>query len=282
MLFDDESNTTCPANEKAMTDHAGHDDEVLYGEHEIIFLEELWGDGFLSPGGPEEVARTVAGIDFTGKTVVDIGCGSGGATIALVRDHGAGHVIGIDVERPVCERARARVDRQGLADRIEIRQVEPGPLPFDDASVDIVFSKDSIVHIPDKETLAADVFRVLRPGGWFVASDWLIAHDREPTPEMTAYIAAEALDFGMASPARYRAAGDAPRGGDHELRNRNPWYREVARQELDRLTRSERGRFEAAVGADELARQIGTWRAMLPVLESGEHCPHHLRGRRPG
>ena len=49
--------------------------------------------------------------------------------------------------------ARAKVERAGLQDRIEIRRVSPGPLPLSDAGVDIVFSKDSIVHIPDKEAL---------------------------------------------------------------------------------------------------------------------------------
>ena len=254
---------------------------VLYHEPMIVFLETLWGDGYLSPGGGDEVARTLGHADLTGLTVVDIGCGSGGATIALARDHGAARVIGIDVEAPVCERARRRVERAGLADRIEIRLVEPGPLPFAPASVDVVFSKDSIVHIPDKEVLAADIFRVLRPGGWFVASDWLIAHDDEPSAAMAAYIAAEALDLGMASPARYRRALGAAGFVDIELVDRNPWYREVARQELDRLTGSERADFEAVVGAEELAHQISIWTAMLAVLESGEHCPHHLRARRP-
>ena len=63
--------------------------------------------------------------------------------------------------------------------------------------------------------------------------------------------------------------------------NRNEWYREVARDELARLTGPERHAFEEAIGADELDRQIATWRAMVPVLESGEHCPHHIRARRP-
>ena len=255
--------------------------DLLYGEYEIRFLEELWGDGFLSPGGPEEVARTVGHVDLSGKTVIDIGCGSGGATIALVDDHGAGRVIGIDVEPLVCQQARERVDRRGLSDRIEIRLVPPGPLPFDRSSVGVVFSKDSIVHIADKEALAADVFRVLRPGGWFVASDWLISHDHEPSPEMAAYIAAEALDFGMASPSRYRAALVAAGFEEIELVDRNEWYRELARRELERLTGSERGRFQAVIGADQLERQTATWTAMVPVLESGEHCPHHIRARRP-
>ena len=34
-------------------------------------------------------------------------------------------------------------------------------MPLPDASVDIVFSKDSIVHIPDKEALAANAYRIL-------------------------------------------------------------------------------------------------------------------------
>lgn len=256
-------------------------EDVLYGEQEIAFLEELWGDGFLSPGGRDEVARTVAHVALEGRSVLDIGCGSGGATIALVDDHGAGTVVGIDVVGRVCERARVRVANAGLTDRIEIRQVVPGRLPFDDACFDVVFSKDSIVHIPDKEALALDVFRVLLPGGWFVASDWLIAHDDEPSPEMAAYIAAEDLDFRMASPARYRRALESAGFVDIELVNRNEWYRDVARDELARLTGGDRARFEAMIGPDELERQIATWVAMVPVLASGEHCPYHLRARAP-
>lgn len=44
--------------------------------------------------------------DLTGKTVLDIGCGSGGITAALARDFGATKVISIDVEEPVCRHAR--------------------------------------------------------------------------------------------------------------------------------------------------------------------------------
>ncbi len=257
------------------------DDGLNYDDPHIAFLEALWGEGFLSPGGPEEVARILDGLDLSGKTVVDIGSGAGGITIALARDYRAGSVIGLDVEAPVCAHARRRVEQAGVADRVEIRQVEPGPMPLPDGSVDIVFSKDSIVHIPDKHALARDAFRVLRPGGWFAASDWLISHDGEPSPEMAAYIAAEDLDFGMASPQRYRAALEEAGFIDIRLTNRNPWYRQVARDEHARLTGPERPRFEVALGKDGLDGMIETWRAMLAVLDTGEHCPHHFRARKP-
>jgi ubiquinone/menaquinone biosynthesis C-methylase UbiE len=256
-------------------------EDALYDDHAITFLEELWGDGYLSPGGPEEVARVLEGVDLAGRTVLDIGCGAGGITAALARDYGAAKVIGIDVEAPVCEAARAQAEKSGVADRVEIRLVEPGPFPFPDGSFEIVFSKDSIIHISDKDFLAGEAFRVLKPGGWFVASDWLISHDGEPSPEMADYIAKEALDFGMASPRRYQRALQAAGFVDISLRNRNEWYREVARKELALLEGAGRARFETLIGAAQVARQITTWRAMTIVLDSGEHCPHHFRARKP-
>ncbi len=256
--------------------------DLLYDDATTEFLEALWGEGYLSPGGPEEVARILGGLDLGGRTVLDIGCGAGGITVALAGDYGAARVIGIDVEAPVCAKARARAEASGLAGRIEIREVTPGPFPLPDTSVDLVFSKDSIVHIPDKEALAREAFRVLRPGGWFAASDWLIGHDGPPSPEMAHYIACEALDFGMASPAKYRQALAAAGFVDVALVDRNPWYREVAGAELERLRGPVGDRARAILGEAESARQIRTWEAMVVVLGTGEHCPHHFRGRKPG
>lgn len=257
-----------------------HDGD-LYGDTMITFLESMWGEGYLSPGGPEETGRLLEGIDLTGKTVLDIGSGAGGITLSLVRGQGAAQVIGLDVEAPVCARARQLVAKAGLDSRIEIRQVEPGPIPLPDESLDIVFSKDAIVHIPDKEALARDVFRLLRPGGWLVAADWLISHDGEPSPEMAYYLKKEDLDFGMASPRRYRQALEDAGFLDLSLRNRNGWYLGCAREELARLLGPERSGFEALIGADQVVKMVEAWEAMLPVLETGEHCPHHLRGRKP-
>ncbi len=257
------------------------DPDPLYDNQHIAFLEEIWGEGFLSPGGAEEATRVVQGLDLKGLTALDIGCGSGAISVLLARDLGAAKVIGIDVEDEVCAAARKFVARLGLSQRVEIRRVDPGPLDVADQSLDLVYSKDSIIHIPDKESLCQDVFRVLNPGGWFAASDWLMSHDGPPSADMQAYITAEDLDFAMASPDRYRRALEAAGFINISLRNRNPWYREVAQQELDLLTGLERPRLEAAHGQAFIAGQQSTWRAMIKVLNSGEHCPHHLRAQRP-
>lgn len=256
--------------------------DLHYDEAIITFLGSLWGDGYLSPGGTDEVRRVLEGLDLVGKKVLDIGSGTGAITLSLALEHGAANVIGVDVEEPVCAHARQRVAKAGATDRVEIRQINPnGPIPLPDGSFDFVFSKDSIVHIPDKETLSKDAFRLLAPGGWFVASDWLISHDGEPSPEMKAYIKMEDLDFGMASPRRYQRALEAAGFINVQLTNRNRWYLETAKGELARLQGPERPQFEAAVGPEMIAEQITLWEAMVGVLETGEHCPHHFRGQKP-
>jgi len=137
------------------------------------------------------------------------------------------------------------------------------------------------VHIADKHGLAQDVYRLLKPGGWFVASDWLISHDDEPSPEMKHYIQLEDLDFGIASPERYRLALEQSGFVGIEMVNRNHWYREEARLEHARLTGDEKEKFSTILGEDELESMIEIWQAMQVVLDTGEHCPHHLRAQKP-
>jgi phosphoethanolamine N-methyltransferase len=101
-----------------------------YPPQMIDMLQAIWGEGFLSPGGPDEVARIVEGQDLSGRSVLDIGCGAGGIDIALVRNHGAGYVTGLDVEDTVLTRARALIAREALGHRIGLVKVAPGPLRF--------------------------------------------------------------------------------------------------------------------------------------------------------
>lgn len=254
----------------------------LYHDTMIGMLERIWGDGWLSPGGPEEIARLLAGLNINGKSVLDIGCGAGGIDVCLVQQHGANFVCGIDVEDTVLASARKTAAKAGLQHRIGVVKVVPGPLPFPPQTFDVVFSKDSIVHIPDKHSLMQDVFRVLKPGGLFVASDWLIGHDNEPSQQMKDYIASEGLDFGMASPGRYRDALEEAGFKNIEIKSRNAWYREQARQELANLSGSLYTEACASLGKDYVDHNIEIWKNMIPVLDSGEHCPTHLRGFKPG
>ncbi len=85
----------------------------------------------------------------------------------------------------------------------------------------------------------------------------------------------------MASPARYEGAMKLAGFVDVSTVNRNPWYREVAREELKRLQGPLYDEVSKAVGEDFVKKNIMTWTTMQVVLDSGEHCPTHLFGRKP-
>ena len=80
-------------------------DEIQYPDHFVDRLQTIWGEGFLSPGGPEEVKEIARDIELVGKSVLDIGCGTGGPSIVLARDLGVARIVAIDVESKLLERA---------------------------------------------------------------------------------------------------------------------------------------------------------------------------------
>ena len=53
---------------------SSHEHEDEYTDNYVGALELVWGDGFLSPGGKDELALFLEGLDISGKEVLDVGC----------------------------------------------------------------------------------------------------------------------------------------------------------------------------------------------------------------
>jgi phosphoethanolamine N-methyltransferase len=252
-----------------------------YDDSLMALLEALWGEGFMSPGGTDEVDRYLQGIDLSGQAVLDIGCGLGGVDLHLLRRHGAARVVGIDVDAALIQRCDQLAEKYQASEQLQFICVQPGPLAFDPASFGIVTSKDSIIHIEDKHALAHDVFRVLEPGGWFVASDWLAGYDDQPSAEMQAYIEAEGLDFRLASAATYAQALQAAGFVDIDIIDRHDWYQQQARIEREQLAGVLSDGLASKLGSEFLEREIDVWDKMIIAIDQGQLRPTHLRGRKP-
>ena len=125
------------------------------------------------------------------------------------------------------------------------------------------------------------MFRILKPGGFFIASDWLTSHDGEPSEDMKNYLKLEDLDFGMASPGRYEAALRSAGFININLKNRNKWYAKEARRELADLSGAKRSDYESLTSKEYIKYSIDTWTAMIKVIDTGEHCPHHFNAQKP-
>ncbi len=245
-------------------------------------LQFMWGEGFLSPGGPEEVAQMLAGTDLAGLSVLDIGSGLGGIDLLLAGRHGAGEVIGIDVEAQLIDDARARVEARGLSDRIRFELVAPGPLPFPGARFDVVFSKDAMVHIPDKAALYAEVLRVLKPGGRFIAADWLWAPGAAGAPAVKDWLSRGPLKFAFTTPAE--AEADLRRAGFATVRLSDERHalQTSNREEVRTLEGPAQQRLAEIVGPEMAASRLTGARGRQRCLDEGWLIPSHIFATAPG
>jgi SAM-dependent methyltransferase len=118
------------------------------------------------PDGPTERELRLIG-DAQGKRVLDLGCGTGQAAIALAR-HGA-IVIALDASAGQLTRAREIAEREEV--KVEWRKGDLADLAFLRAeSIDIAFSAFAVAEVDDIARLFRQVQRVLKPSSPFVFS----------------------------------------------------------------------------------------------------------------
>ena len=252
-----------------------YDDEI------VDYLQLFRGEGFLSPGGADETQRVLDHVDLNGRTVLEVGSGLGGCSLIMVAERGAAKVIGLDVEPVVIERARAATEAAGWSEHVEYRQVEPGPFPIDDASVDAVFSKDAMCHIEDKQALYAEVFRVLKPGGQVAVGDWLSDRDPPYSEVMQTFIDSTGLHFHLDSLDGVHKKLTAAGFENIEVVNRNQWFREEARREAELLEGPLADKVESLRGKSATDSSNECQHHMIAALDSGEFCPAHFFASKP-
>ena len=259
---------------------------TAYDDRVIESMQLVYGDGFLSPGGREEVCRIVAGLAL-GQRVLDVGCGLGGPAIALVQDAGAERVLGIDVQQPVLDRAGERVRAAGLADRIELRRVASGPFPFPDETFDVVYVTSVICHIEDLAPFLSQCRRVLRPGGHLVGTDWFtVPADAAATRAFEAWateLGERGLDFHFAPLDAFERHLDAL-GFDRAFEDTSGAVSDEARATLVRIQGPLRVRLVEILGEVGYQRFVRGGQARIRALQSKSlvHCRFRAKVNRAG
>ena len=261
-----------------------------YSDGVIAGMQMLYGEGFLSPGGPGEVAQLLSGFDPAGMRVLDIGCGLAGFAIMLVRDYGAAHVTAIDIEAELVARATAAVKAADLMSLISVQQVVPGPLPLETESFDLVVTKDVICHMPDKTSVFMDIFRVLRSGGTYLCADFenlstdeeISGGAREAYDAYVSGMKAYGLSFNFEPQSVYEQALHSAGFVLHEVRDHAATSAQVAANELSVLNGASSATIMQALGEERFqSRKTATTRRM-EALQNRSLLHGHIHARKPG
>ncbi len=108
-----------------------------------------------------------------GDDVLDVGCGTG--NLAIQAAQAGATVTGVDIAPPMLEAARRGSAQAG----VEVRWLEGDAegLPFADASMDVAMSSFGCMFAPRHRVAAAELARVLRPGGRLGLLTWPIGSE---------------------------------------------------------------------------------------------------------
>jgi Methylase involved in ubiquinone/menaquinone biosynthesis len=150
-------------------------------------LMAIWMTWDSKIGKVRDRERLLDNVSWTGaERVLDIGCGRGLMLIGAAKRLTTGTATGIDLwqaedltgNRP--EATMENAEREGVAERVDVKTADMREIPFPDATFDVVVSCAAIHNVyvaAERRKAIAEIARVLKPGGSAVIDD--IRHGRE-------------------------------------------------------------------------------------------------------
>lgn len=104
----------------------------------------------------------------SGSNVLDVAAGNGNATLAAARRYA--NVTSTDYVGSLLESAKLRAQAEGL--HVSFREADAEDLPFPAATFDVVLSTFGVMFTPDQSRAAAELSRVVKPGGKIGLANW--------------------------------------------------------------------------------------------------------------
>ncbi|GFV46814.1 phosphoethanolamine N-methyltransferase [Trichonephila clavipes] len=163
-------------------------DKKQYSRQGVRRYEWIFGKTFLSTGGLSTTKKYVSRLDLKpGQKVLDVGCGIGGHSFYMAENHGV-EVLGVDLSVNMMTVATEYLsERPHLNNKVKFIICDVTKSTYDDRSFDTIYSRDTLLHIPNKDELFQNFERWLKPGGKILFTDYTRS-EKENSPQFEKYI----------------------------------------------------------------------------------------------
>ncbi|KAL8604014.1 hypothetical protein ACOMHN_039058 [Nucella lapillus] len=134
-------------------------DNQQYSENGILCYEKVFGKTFVSTGGLETTKEFVGLLKLQrGEKVLDVGGGIGGSAFYMAKEFGA-EVVSIDLSSNMTQIGLERAQELGVGpEQVSFEITDATKRNFAPESFDVIYSRDTILHIEDKLSLFKNFF----------------------------------------------------------------------------------------------------------------------------
>ncbi|XP_030938263.1 phosphoethanolamine N-methyltransferase 1 isoform X1 [Quercus robur] len=239
-------------------------DNVQYKSSGILRYERVFGQGFVSTGGIDTTKEFVQKLELKpGQKVLDVGCGIGGGDFYMAENFNV-DVVGIDLSINMVSFALERAI--GLNCSVEFEVADCTKKTYPENSFDVIYSRDTILHIQDKPALFRSFYKWLKPGGKVLISDYC-KNAGTPSLEFAEYIKQRGYDLHDVKSygQMLRDAGFT----DVIAEDRTEQFIQVLQRELNAVEK-DKDAFIEDFSEEDYNDIVGGWKAKLTRTSSGE------------
>ncbi|KAM7279531.1 hypothetical protein ACFE04_006665 [Oxalis oulophora] len=200
-----------------------------------------------------------------GQKVLDVGCGIGGGDFYMAEKYDV-DVVGIDLSINMISFALERAI--GLKCSVEFEVADCTTKEYPEGSFDVIYSRDTILHIQDKPSLFRTFYKWLKPGGKVLITDYCRSAGT-PSSEFAEYIKQRGYDL-----HDVETYGQMLRDAGFDevtAEDRTDQFLRVLQRELTAIEK-EKDEFIQDFSEDDYNDIIGGWKAKLVRSSSGEQC----------
>ncbi|HIA69608.1 TPA: methyltransferase domain-containing protein [Candidatus Poribacteria bacterium] len=145
-------------------------DTTQYTVNGILRYEKVFGYNFVSTGGIKTAQELFSEIDLTpGAKVLDIGSGLGGSAF-FIEENYAAKVTGIDLSSNMIQLSNQRASYRNS--KVQFILGDCTQMEFEPESFNLIYSRDSLLHVQDKTTLFQKIKDWLKPSGKVLITDY--------------------------------------------------------------------------------------------------------------